>query len=1092
MAIASPSILLPSVGPEIRTNVSGFLISGTTDSVTTAIKYTYAILPEGSGSTPVYSAFSVAGVSFTPATSPSVTTLPWSIDTTAFPSFTTGSVLYLKVYAEDTLLSETSLPADYVAHSVYYTDVAISAPVPTGVSAARSNVSISIAVDEIPDVTYVGSFIGFNYYVSLSSGGGAAGYQKMNKDYVNTPARVDTTLIPQGTTTSITGDLSVETKVTTIAQTPKYVFEFTKDVLTEMVSTGKLANIRYTDSTSFYFVVTSTVFDTNTGMSVESLYSVELLSRFLTFIPNFSEMPPRNHDDVMQSFATRMQTINNKANLVAGSVYRDILDPVAEEMASAYVVQDFLSRSQSIDGLIQFDDADGDGVSDPVSTSVLKKRLQVAMGVSNDTVLQNIIDSSFDKLASNFNVVRLPPTYATGKIIFYVLTVPSEGLYINDGAVLLSRDSSGNALRFVVQGSKYLFYAEKDRYYNTVAGRYEVLCDIKAATTGTSSNVGSGTITTVGSGADTRWKVTNSSPMFGGTTTESNISLANRFKIALSGLDTGTEGGYLMTSLSVSGVRFATVIQGGDSIMRRDVDSTSGQHMGGKVDIYVQGDLVAQDQEVYGFTYGGPSGGQTSGERFYVEDADSFLFRTDNPAVTAATPIFDLRRVTNLTRGASYDIAGAVLGLGDGDSISLAHNSTNLSIGLATLDVIEIDYHYRGYNSYTMSNQPVSEIVSVTGDIDGVLPTENYRLVKLEDPLLNGNSTIAKDGVEIMFSRGLPSNVLNTISNEQHVMMSSKEESLVKKGVDTDTIVVAADPVQTLVYVRDLDYKVIKGGDTGYTYIALTSASRIRTGTLVYISYNASQNFTVVYTYNKLLADVQNAVNVKKHAAADVIVKQAVGNDVSISVKVIRKNGYSEASVVNSISNNISSMVQNLKLGTGFNLDDMVNIVKNTEGVRTVQLPPYRMMKANGSFIPNDEIGLVDFQVYNQNSGKGVTSYLSVNPVLSYGTTEGGGESTLFRTIYEDGTPLVLAGSALEVSQAKGRGYIRSDGRIVVSTSDGMPPQTKEYRAAYYTYVSSSSEFAADITVDSMEYLTIGPNSVHVDASVEEPLNRSR
>lgn len=1090
MSIENPVILYPDAGPEIRTNAIGTLVSGTTVARTTGISYQYAVVPEGFTGTLVYSSASTVGVSFEIVEEGSVATeIPWSLDTKAIPGFGTGYVLHLKVYAEASASHETSLPTSYVIHGVNVSSVKQQAPTPSGLSVQRSNTFITVDVAELLEGTYSGRFIGFNFYVSLEAGGGASGYVRANKDYVRTSSGTLKTANGTQKSTVVHDGVMVETSVSAVYETPKYSFVLDSKTLQNLVADGTLPNIKYSDATVFYFVATSVLFDSNASVEIESLYSPEVSVRFLSFVPEFKELPARNRDDILLSMSNRLMALNRAANVISGSVYRDLLDPVSEELANGYVIQDFVSRSQSMDGLLQIDDENGDGISDAVSSSVYKKRLQVALGVSNDVVVQSIIDSAFDKKASDFSITRLPPTYSSGKATFYTNTVPTEGLYISNGAVLIARSPTGEAINFVVQGSKNLFYSEKDRYYNATTRRYEVVCDIKAAVTGSGGNLGAGAINTIGNGADSRWKVTNTIPTTGGSYTESNNSLANRTKLALAGVDTGTGGGYMLTAVGVPGVKFALAVQAGDPLMFRDMDPSTGEHLGGKVDVYVQGASTVQWQDIFAFSYGGPVGAG-SGDRFFVEDAESFLLRTDSPAVTVATPIFEVLRVTNMTRGADYDIAGAVVGTGDGDSIQLAQNSTNLSIGMATLDVIEVDYRYRGYNRFTMSHQPVESIVSVTGDIDGALPAENFRLVKLEDPMYNGNSTAASDGVEIVPFRGLPSNAVSNITGEAHTMLLDKPAQLVKRGIDTSTIVVSSDVSQLDVFDRDVDYKVVRGGDHAATQLVLTKASRIRNSSVVYVSYTAGQNFTVVYSYNKTLEDVQQRISASRHATADVVAKKSIGNNVSISVRVTRKQGYSESDVANNITNNLAAVIQNLPQGTGYNMDDMVNIVKNTEGVKITHLPPYRMMKENGSFILNDVVGLVDFQVYSQNASMGVTSYISVDPVLSYGTQDGGGPSNLFRALYEDSFSLVMVGTPVEVALAAGRGYIRGDRRIVVSTRDGMPPQTKQYRASYYTYVPASQEFAADILVDAMEYLTIGANSITVDASIEESISR--
>ena len=171
-------------------------------------------------------------------------------------------------------------------------------------------------------------------------------------------------------------------------------------------------------------------------------------------------------------------------------------------------------------------------------------------------------------------------------------------------------------------------------------------------------------------------------------------------------------------------------------------------------------------------------------------------------------------------------------------------------------------------------------------------------------------------------------------------------------------------------------------------------------------------------------------------------------------------------------------------------VDDVIKMVKDINGVKTVVLPILKMMKKNGSFIPSDYLGSVNFKAYNENAGQGVTSFISTTPVLAYGTVDTGGIPSLFKAIYEGTQALVMADTPLAVSLGQGRGYIMSDGRILVTTLDGAPPQTKEYTAAYYTYVAPESEFSSDIMVDSIESLAVDSDSITVDASTEESSSR--
>jgi len=79
----------------------------------------------------------------------------------------------------------------------------------------------------------------------------------------------------------------------------------------------------------------------------------------------------------------------------------------------------------------------------------------------------------------------------------------------------------------------------------------------------------------------------------------------------------------------------------------------------------------------------------------------------------------------------------------------------------------------------------------------------------------------------------------------------------------------------------------------------------------------------------------------------------------------------------------------------------------------------------------------------------------------------------LFRGIYEDRRPLMLVSSPSDVGRGPGRGYILADGRIVVSTTDGRPPQEKHYRVSYYAYYSADENVVRDVSTSQLEYLTV-------------------
>ena len=544
--------------------------------------------------------------------------------------------------------------------------------------------------------------------------------------------------------------------------------------------------------------------------------------------------------------------------------------------------------------------------------------------------------------------------------------------------------------------------------------------------------------------------------------------MAGRIQLALF-TDTGTEGGYVKTTIAVPGVRNVRVEKAGDPLMMRDFDTLRMEHIGGKVDIYVQGERNIEVSDQIAFEFGSvASQGLQTGEIFEVINANSFQFKSTNPQVTAHTPIFEVDRVTNSTRGADYDITGYTI-IGNGDTIDLDETRPlNVAIGVASTDIIRVNYKFRSSDTFVLAHQPVSQIVSVTGQISGELPPENWELVKLQDPLQSGGSTIAQDGVRILFVNNLPVTGFQTITDEPHVLIVGKDEPLKFLGADPESITIK-NTDKTVTYIASQDYRVVSGTDTTPTTILLIESGAILNGQEVLISYTAIENFTIVYTTNALLDDVQTEVNKMKHACADVIVKQAVENKVDFVMTVIPKTGVTNLSFLTSkIRTAISNYISQLDLGISLSQSAVIKLIQSISDVSSLIVPFGRMAKADGSFIARDDIGKTQWQVYNTGF---VNSYISSAPVLSYKTVDQGGPANLFRGVFENELALVLQTDPLDVSVGAGRAYIRGDGKLIISTKNGSIPDNNSYQASYFVFGETGSN---DINVSSLEYMKVG------------------
>jgi uncharacterized phage protein gp47/JayE len=1052
MSIVAPIILLPTNGADYATDVETQTLSGTTSTDTKEI------LVNGS----------TFGVSYTPGEP------VWSW---------TGTIMLgtnvITIVAIEAISGNSSLPTT-IRITLLQSQNFITVSPPTGVQVLRSQNSMTIQNVKNPEP----QTIGYNYYVSTQSGGINNAYVKINTSVVNNYSFFQDVATPISTSTDTVGNIRVTTTTEEIERVFYYSQIFDQAAFTAMVTANLLPAVTFSQDTPFFFVVSAVIYDPVLGQVSESAFSSELQSAPLTIITGIVDLPARTQQDIILTFSQELLISNSGINTIAGTVIRDIEDPISEEMARAYIIQDFLSKANSVSTLQDFDDANGDGVSDPVSSSIPKQALKIALNLTADSDVQQIIDDQFDKLGSNVNVIRRGATAAIGQVIFFTETPPVRDMTVNAGAVVSSQgnlDQGIAAQSYNVLETKTLTAAGASQFFNPVSGQYELTLDIQAITPGSAGNTDSFTIVTISSGADSDFRVENPNPIAFGQDIESNHFLGTRIELAFFA-DTGTKGGYTRTAISVPGVQRVNVQAAGDPLMIRDYDPVRNEHIGGKVDIYIQGNRVKQvtDQIAFSFESIAQSQGGLTGENFLVINAKAFQFRSQNPRVGAHTPIFQVTRIFNATRSATYDITGYQI-IGDGDTIDL--NETlpiNVTIGLASNDIIQVDYKFRSSDTFVLQHQPVLSVASVVGQISGPLTPDNYDLVRLEDPLAEGDSTIANDGVRIKFANNLPLTAFQTITDESHVLILSKQEPLNFLGADPESLVVKSQD-HAITYQSNVDYRVIPGTSTVPTAILIIDTGSLQDGQVVLISYTAIENFIITYTINDLLNTVQTVENELKHACADVIVKQAIQNNVDFSFTVIPKTGGTTSGVTNTaqltsqIQTAISNYITQLSIGTSLTQSEIIKIIQSLTEVSYVVVPFARMVKADGSFIIRDNIGQAQFEIYNVGLS---TAYISVDSVLTYGTVDQGGSVDNFRGIFENTLPLVLQTDPIEVSGGPGRGYIQADGRIIVSTRDGLLPDTKNYQVAYYVF---GEKGAKDINVASVEYLNVGTLTVNYD-----------
>lgn len=693
-------------------------------------------------------------------------------------------------------------------------DLIVSPPTGLTTKSFKNGVEVIWAENPEPEV------VGYNVYYSLDPAGGTSGFVRANVDRVTESSFEEDVEFPVSSTTITTGNVKTTTDQAIVQSTQFFTFAPSIDPEGNPFEQG----------IPIYFVVTAISFDSTTRTETESLFSAEVSAEPIIIDQTTRDIVPRTFGDVQGDIIESIVENNEVIDIFPGSVLRDIfVDPGSQEFRKLYVVLEFISKSQSFLTLRLFDDANNDGESDPVSESAAKQELAFSLNISNDEV-QQLIDEQFDKLAENFNVQRLDATSSQVELIAFTTSEPTEDIIIQRGATfgVGETDQSVAPIVFEALTQAEIRAADALSFYNRELQRYEIRFPAQSTTTGSDTNVPSGVITTVLSGVnDPTVRVTNEQASVFGSDQESNSSLADRASLALVSIDTGTRGGYEKTVLAIPGIQLAKVVSAGNNLMERDYDDLRQKHIGGKVDIYIQGDTLFSFEEKFSFSFP-----QRENELADIVSIDLFQISPRNSELSTQRPIFEVTKITNVTKKLDYDLTGfSIIG---GAVIDLDETiELNQLIGLDRFDIIEVTYRFRDSLEFTPANQPVNEVISVVGDLSGDL-SRNYNFLKEDDPLFFGNSILAKDSIEIFFDNALPlTEFEETLGLTGTAPIQLAELNILDGSTvpgnptySIDTVTVQSLDELTL-YEKDVDYQLIEGN-----FVSQTTIVRLEGGSI--------------------------------------------------------------------------------------------------------------------------------------------------------------------------------------------------------------------------------------------------------------------
>lgn len=961
-----------------------------------------------------------------------------------------------------------SVSGTATATITYVQEVSSTTVAPTNVSVMRRDRSVVISAE--PTVT-TATLVGVNVYATLAAGGGTTGYTRVNINTVTTGQTVEETAnvgsseheylvdtLPGGGPAAdplyavVVGQqrdrldnvlsedfveafevpesatrLRTSVSVLSVRTYTSYSFDHSRTATaTSNPPTVYVAQFANLDpSVPLYYVVTSVYYDESTQRETESPFSVEVAGNPLRVAAQVGSFPVVSRQVIVRDTIASILRTNPQVRVDPGSVLRDtFIDPFANEAERLRFVVDFLHRAQSFAALVAVDDPTGSGTSIAVASSNYKSALKAAFRLNSDTETQDVIDRSFEALASNFGVFRRAGRQARGDVTFFTTRRPTESVFIPVGATV-----AAGSVTFTVIQSASISLAQIASYYDPVTRRYSVTVAVQASVGGSSGNVGSGQVRRVVTGPTTL-SVTNASAMFGGTNQETNTELAVRARNALASVDSGTKQGYLQTAADVAGVVRANVVSSGDDLMMRDV--YDGTHIGGKVDVWVQGDAESTVTDVFAFEY-------TVVKDVHFEvvgDVADLTFRAVDPNLTESTPIVQLLDAPsigysfrNATTGLAFDLTGATVPRYD--TVRLDNTIPQPAVDLT--DIVLGDYRRARGNDYTFRRQPVTDVSSVVGTLSGNLSAESFALYHPDDPLMLGGSVRASDFLRITPSGGVPSGGVIAITGESHVMVGEYIEYLDNLGVDVLTIVVTSqDGLLTFATSGDpsgfYDYAVVPGDSTTPTAIVRVATGRISDGETVLVSYQHGENFTVTYTVDQVPSQVQTALDARRHITADVLAKAAVPWNVDVTMTVVLAQGAQRSRVDVNIQSTLAAVFSSLRLGDPLRQSDVIAAVESVSGVSYVVVPLTRMAVADGSTILRDPIRSADVgdSQYVAGWSTPTVSVWFLSDALTAIPEDAGGSGLDFRTVTQDdvGMTLVSASPEVDLGRGTGRAYI--------------------------------------------------------------------
>jgi uncharacterized phage protein gp47/JayE len=509
---------------------------------------------------------------------------------------------------------------------------------------------------------------------------------------------------------------------------------------------------------SFYCTVTTLVQSDTEGI-LESPFSVEFEIKFFRFPSVYVPAVGRSEKEIQTALLGAVNNYDLPQDLKPGAVLQDLfVNTTATEFARAYQRQLFYHLATSAVTLTMLEDENGDGFSDTLTQSPMRRQLQQAFSLAADVDVQQWLDSAWDRLAAKYFDGRRGQTRATGWVTFYTAVPPSKTIVIPAYTTLTSdvsvSGSSSASYRTTQTGVIPLNSAAS--YYNKDLSRWEVKVRVESLVMGSSGNVVAGIVNTA-SYSDNGIQVVNEENISGGRDIETNLELAIRLRDVYLAKDSGRKSGIQSWLSQVDGIQSVKVVGASDKYMMRDYDELRDRHIYGRADAYVYSHATAEQTQtlvmkpttlVADQTQQGLATGVVL---LSTSSSTSWDFQVTDSRISITTPVYNLISLKNLTKNINYSSQNwRVSQLAQGSCvISLDPTKQSAPSGVdptpAATDKLSLEVNLVYQNGFQFTTQPVLSLNSLVGaDASvggaGTVDVNNTIIVETQDPLGLGSS----------------------------------------------------------------------------------------------------------------------------------------------------------------------------------------------------------------------------------------------------------------------------------------------------------------------------------------------------------------